>query len=359
MLDFPDLLKRQPKDPWVSIVKVWTPETVEWAMAELIDGRFHLAGMLLDALPAYDAYITGMNTLISSVQNLPWRFESASQDPYDVAIAALATNRLDLLLPKAFVSDLVRDGSMLCASVGRIGWELKHGLGWPTFKRWHPSHLWFDQIARIFMAQTQSGISRVDGEDGWYVFLPQGERGWVNGFIRAIAIPFVASLFSVRDWMRWCEVHGNLLKLARVPRSGSDSARASQFIDDCANVGNESVIECPTGDTPGTSYDCDILAAGNEKSWESFERVLEIMHKRTTQILLGQNLTTEVAGAGSLAAARVHENVKKDLSATIGDGIADFWNAKIGPQWAKYNFRREPPKLTCEPLKPEAANAPT
>jgi len=186
------------------------------------------------------------------------------------------------------------------------------------------------------MAMTQDGPVPITPGDGrWFVHAPHGiYRGWLRGAIRPLALPWLLRNFAMRDWARYSERHGLPMIKAEVPAVANALDKA-RFQDQLANIGQESVVVLPQN-VDGTGFDVTLMEA-HDRSWDSFKGLIDRCDTAITLTLQWQNLTTEVK-EGSLAAARVHSDVKQSAlefdDSTLSQDIYD----QLARPFAEFNF---------------------
>jgi len=249
---------------------------------------------------------------------------------------------------------------MLGIGLAEVLWETSDGSWQPRLKVWHPSFLWWRWDTRSYWLNTQDGQVEIPegGSGKWLVYCPYGYyRGWMDGRVRPLSLPWLVRGWARRDWARYSEVHGIPAKKAIVPPT-ADVDQKSRFTRMLANLGSEPVIECEQGQD-GNRFDYELVEA-KANSWECFSRLLEHADTAIAVTLLGQNLTTEVK-QGSRAAAQVHNSVRRDFlradAATLGRALR---KGLLQP-WARFNFGHEElaprPAWGTEPPEDAAAEA--
>jgi len=195
---------------------------------------------------------------------------------------------------------------------------------------------WYEWYKRLYQITTAEGlVDVVPGGGKWMLLAPEDPyRAWIQGAIRSIAIPWLGRQYAFRDWMRFNEIYGTPIRKATTPSQTPDEDK-DRFFDSIANAGASMVVECPTG-IDGNSYNIELVEA-SATGWETFKNATEDTDKRITLTLLGQNLTTEVQG-GSLAAAKVHGQVRQDYLEADARGLERTLRQQVLRLWAQYNY---------------------
>jgi hypothetical protein len=171
----------------------------------------------------------------------------------------------------------------------------------------------------------------------WIVDEPNGPNSWRKGMIAAAWRPWLGHEWSMRDQARGSEKHGLGIFKAKYPRGQGPEHKAAidRYVNGLITLPSEGVIplEQP-GETkdgqqiPG--FDVDTL----EFNGTGFTAISDTMNANAVALailFLGHNLTTEIKGGGSYAAAGVGEYIRDDIK---GDDTSSEWGC-FGPQLAR------------------------
>lgn len=329
--------------PWtVDVQPAWTVAGVRSALESHEWGTFTDSAKLWSAMGRDDRLVATLNTRIDGVLGASCKLVPHESD--DAAAQRIA-DELDAEWPTIATRDQLR---------ALIGWRLGIGaaLGRLVEKReasrwrycldvWDPQFLSFDDYSKTWTVTTQEGDLTVEpGVDGW-VLWTGGPRGWMDGLVRSLAIPYLVRSFAWRDWARYSERHGMPILIGAVPAVADDGDKA-QFFSDLRDLGAETTITTPQGVGPsGESYDVKLLEA-TANTWEGFERLITACNVSYAVTILGQNLTTEVQG-GSYAAAKVADDVRSDVKRADAEGLYDIGRTQILPLTVAANYGAEAP----------------
>ena len=202
----------------------------------------------------------------------------------------------------------------------------------PEWELWHPSFVRWDQVKRVYIAQTTTGEEVVTpGENGWFLYAPNGGRSWVSGAVRSIGTPWIARQYALRDWARHSELYGLGIRKVKTPIAG-DSAVKKRFASSVRALGQETTVVLE-----GPEYDLDVLFPPATNAAQGFEMLISKCEARFAIRILGQNLTTEASG-GSYAAASVHATVKADIVSFYAETWSEAVNKQIVQPWLDENF---------------------
>lgn len=306
-------------------------------------GDFREVATLVDAMGRDDRISGCLRTLVSGIMGLPFTMEPADGDgatQKQLRIAAAAAVDFEGAINIEARKDVLRWGLMLGVGLAQLApWD-RRGKRWkPVAKVWHPMWIRWDWNYRCYFVQTEDGEVPVDPHSGqWWLYTPYGyERGWMQGLVRCLAIPFLCRVWGTRDYARYSEVHGLPTRVGYVPQSVTPEEK-SQFAHDLADLASETVLLMPTipGAGEAERYDVKMLEAV-ARSEQLFDSFLGRQDTNIAVAVLGQNLTTEVSG-GSFAATEVHKHIRgdiiRDVAASMNRSLREFGTAP----WTDVNF---------------------
>lgn len=335
------------RDLPIAPVSYWdTVPMVRRALDELERGMFRSAAHLADAMLRDDRIAGVMATRLNGLLSQPLDFEPPSGEdaPADeVQVADAVKLAWPKMTTEADLEDLLKWGILLGLGPAELLWQLSADEWVPRLKVWHPSNIYWRWDTRSYWLNTQDGpVELVDpratetGGGKWALFTPYGyERGWMRGAVRALALPWLVRGFARRDWAYFSEVHGQGIKKGLVPITASEEER-TRFIQGLQTMGAAGVIECPTL-PDGTKFDLELVEA-MATTYEGFQQLLVHADTAIAVVVLGQNLTTEIGqGAGSRAAAEVHDEVRVDYQKADNRKFGGTLQNQVIRPYALYN----------------------
>jgi phage gp29-like protein len=121
--------------------------------------------------------------------------------------------------------------------------------------------------------------------------------------------------------------------------ANADPGDRDRFLQQISNLGAEAVMLLPRGMGADwqNGFDVEIEALSGGFKGEIFERLGARADTGITLALLGQNLTSEVQ-EGSLAAARVHGDVRQDYLEADVTTLQEWLTDQVVLPWARFNF---------------------
>lgn len=137
-----------------------------------------------------------------------------------------------------------------------------------------------------------------------------------SGLARCAAWAWMLGCYTLNDWMRFCEVYGQPLRLGRYHPSASDKDRRTLFraVRDIATDAAAILPEGMTIDFEGGN--------GTAAHSDIYSDLLAYLDARISIAVLGQTLTTESGGTGSYALGQVHNLVRQDIERDDGRRLA-------------------------------------
>lgn len=176
----------------------------------------------------------------------------------------------------------------------------------------------------------QSGLIN-PSEQAWIIDEPNGANSWREGLITAAWRPWLGHEWATRDQARASEKHGIGILKAKYPYGkGDEYEKALNRWLAGLRIGAEGTIPCQQRGDGEPSFDVEPF----EFNGSGFQAISDTMNANAVALailLLGHNLTTEIKGGGSYAAAGVGEYIRDDIK---HDDAASEW-AMFGPQLAR------------------------
>jgi len=281
-------------------------------------------------------YLSVLGTRKRAVAQLEITVESASDDKVDVDNADIVRDwlRREELEDELFdILDAIGKGF----SVTEIIWETSAKQWWPALLK-RRDQRWFE----------------FDREDGETLYLraasgPEALRPFKyvqhvskaksgipirGGIARAAAWAYLFKNYDLKDWVTYIEVHGQPLRVGKY-HSAATEADKEVLLRAVANIGSDAAAIIPQNMLIEF-----VEAAKQGGATDLYEKLADWLDRQVSKAVLGQTLTTEVS-SGSLAAAKVHEDVRRDimrsdarqLAATINrDLVRPLIDLNRGPQ---------------------------
>lgn len=311
--------------PSVTTTLEWTVEAVRAALDGHTSGSFAGSAMLCDAMVGDDRIHSALGSRVGALFGLPTLYEGA-----DVEVRDAWRRAWEIGATPEVQAEAARWTHLMGFALVEILWDTDAPRWQPYLKVWHPQYARFDVMTRTYRVATLDGeVECTPGGGRWLVLAPYGERSYMYGAVRALALPWLLRNFAYRDWARYSERHGMPMIKASVPEMASSDDKDA-FVGALRTMGSEAVVRLPEN-LDGSKFDVTLLEA-TANTWQGFLALISKCDTAITLTLQWQNLTTEIK-EGSNAAARVHADVKqtavefddRTLSQAIGQQVARVW----------------------------------
>lgn len=139
------------------------------------------------------------------------------------------------------------------------------------------------------------------------IYTPNNRAGFPLrvSITRAQAYLFIIKHFSLASWVSFAEVYGQPVRVAKFsPEATPDEQSTVQTM--LENMGQDMWAMF------SEAVDIQFLEAARTN--QPFEGLVDWVERKQSILYLGQTLTTEQGGVGSLALGRVHENVRASIT---------------------------------------------
>ena len=148
----------------------------------------------------------------------------------------------------------------------------------------------------------------------------------IRGGLARIAIwVYLFKNYVLKDWMVFAEVYGQPMRLGKYGPGATENDK-SALLRAVANIGTDAAAIIPES----MAIEFVESKGGGQKSHEMYQKFCEYLDKLLTIGVLGQELTTSLPrGAGSRAAAEVHDVVRRDIATDDSRRIAATLNRDL------------------------------
>jgi phage gp29-like protein len=297
--------------PWQTGMKAsWTISQLKSALLQQRQGLLGLSSQLYDSLLEDDELPGTLAKRVNATLEAPFCLQS-----YEGARAKLTKReeKVEALFPELCpdeeLFDMIASYLMMGVGVGTLDWDTSGSVWLPRLRALPTEFLYFDQNVRAwkYQARDQPELTVTPGDGKWVLFT-HGQRGWIWGLLRALALTWLGKQMAFCDWQRYSQKHGLPIFRAKIPIWRDDDEKA-KFVADLGDLISEGVIGLPQDENSSgqtTGYDVDLLEA-TTVSWQGFQASLERADRKMQVTLIGGNLGAEATSKGSnRAAAETH-----------------------------------------------------
>ncbi|MGF3027846.1 DUF935 domain-containing protein [Methylobacterium aquaticum] len=243
------------------------------------------------------------------------------------------------------------DGIAKGYSCVEIIWDYAGGLLRPVSYTWRdPRFFQFDRVSLTELRLAVDG--NLDGEPlppGRFVrHMPRSKMGVPlrRGVARPAAWAFMLQSFSLKDWAAFSEVYGMPLRIGRYPASASpDDIRT--LLRAVRSIASDAAAVIPIG------MELEFARVDGQHGTAVFGGLLGYLDRQVSKIVVGQTMTADEGG--SLAQARVHNEVRLDILRADGRQIGNTVSRDLIEWFVSFNFGPQAvyPRVTFPVSEPE------
>ena len=337
-------------EPDLETVKAWDFDRYKDAVTRASRGDLREAGRLCEAL-FRDGRVSACLNALAGVLGLPLSFESGDGEDVekDEVIEALNGQHGDWwkMLPEDELGRVLKWGMLFGIGLAQKIWYFddERGRWLMRFEVWSPK--WLKYEKGIWKLETKEGTIEITPGDGqWFMFTPYGGTApWDQAPWQEIALWWLFKFNARTNWDNYSNRQGGGLNVFTTAEK-TTKANRKKIVTEFKNMGKNRVLAMPNG----WSFD---IVEGEARTYDSFERQLIFANTSISIALLGQNLTTEVR-SGSLASARVHENVEARIIRTVSNQLGTETHEQVLTWYVALNWASQPvPWATWDTTPPE------
>lgn len=320
----------------------WMPNTVRTALQDLVVGLFDRPTQLQDAVAADSRVQSAMRSRSGGLlgRNIRFKLPERYENDADAKKCLRIWERhWPQMHAEPALLDLLETANSVGQAYSQILWDTSKKIWKPYLLPFSGRYSYYHWVLRAHVAVTLDGqVAITPGDAHWVLHAPYGSyRGWMRGALRAVAMWWLARNYALRDWAAFSEKHGFPTLLADTP-FGADPNDISNYQAQLGTIGQNSVLQIPgsVDIQKYGKYDLRYLEASAD-DWQTFKSLIEQCNDEITLALLGQNLTSQVK-EGSLAAARVHADVRQAILEADARALAKTIYVQILRPFAALNF---------------------
>lgn len=296
-----------------------TPSRLSAILREADEGSLASALQLFEEMEEKDAHLYCVaNTRRLALTGLPWDVAPANAGPGTMRGMASEAARYCRTILDALDSfeETLQHLSLATGrnlAVAEIVWDSVDGSLRPVevvpvdFAR-----LTFDELDRIRILTVDApreGIAPPPHK--FIVHTPHNVSGHPQrgGLMRVTAMAYLAKNLSLKDWMIFSEIFGMPVRIARYePAATAEEKR--EILHMLESLGSNAV------GLFSRAVELQIVDANRGATGAPYERLIEFLNREMSKAWLGQTLTTDITGqSGSVAATRVHDEVRREILA--------------------------------------------
>ena len=295
-----------------------TPRRLAAILKEADAGSLSTPMQLFEEMEEKDPHLYAVaNSRRLGLTGLPWEIISAAEldDRADRVLAeeAAAHTREVLQRLEGFEESLQH----LSLAIGRnlavaeIVWEAVAGELRPVelvpvdFTR-----LVFDEWNRLrILTEEEPRAGIAPPPHKFIVHAPHSTTGHPQrgGLLRVTALVYLAKNLALKDWMIFAEIFGMPVRIARYEPSATEEEKR-ELLRMLETLGSHA-----TG-IFSRAVELQFIESRRGSGGSPYQGLIEFLNREMSKAWLGQTLTTDITGqSGSIAAARVHADVRRDI----------------------------------------------
>lgn len=324
--------------PWSTSIKpTWTISQVRAALYSHRTGDLQAISQLFDSLLEDDELPGTLDKRIQSTLRSEFSLkidEDRELSEDEKALQALFPE----IAPDDELWDIIASYLLIGAGVGTIDWDTTQVPWVPTVRALPTEYLRYDEHRRLWEYEAREGTQVVTPGDGKWILFTAGQRGFIRGLIRGLAVLWLGKQMTLGDWQRYCQKHGLPIIKASVPLFSHEDEKEG-FLDDLSAIQSEGVIGLPK-DAEGNGYDVELLEA-TDQSWMGFKENVARADRKIQCMLLGSNIGSEQTAAtgGSRSAAETSvKGVDRDKGRADSKAIGQMLKEQLVRPYVNLNL---------------------
>ncbi len=297
-------------------------------------GNFMVSSLLWDEMLADARISNALESRISMASDL-WVPQNIEVIPSGSSADAIQVGNwwsanICNVIDNATFSSIIEDRFGMGAAIFQIVYPIdnfwKRG---PYLQRWHQNTCWYHVTERNFRTTTLDGGSEIiDPENGkWAVFADnvnaenQFYRCWMRAGVKRLANLWLAKQFALRDWSKYSEVYGNLIKKAMAPVNATEQAKQA-WLDSIQKLSTGGVLSTMSDGRGNKMWDMELLAPPTGTS-DVMKALADYADTNIDTAILGQSSTTALSGGAYNAIETLYSGMalgkaRRDITATNG-----------------------------------------
>lgn len=254
-----------------------------------------------------------LQTRKNAVTGLDWEVLPFDGDDYDKEISDFVESELKSLENFEDVQMDLLDAIGKGFAVSEIIWGYADGKTTiQDIVSRHQKRFFWDSIDDTFKVITRdcpSGIALPDNKFIVHRYKARSGHPARAGVLRVVAWMYLFKNYDVKDWVSFCEVYGQPLRLGKYAPGASDADKDA-LTRALVQIGTDAAGIIPDG----TSI--DFVTNSKADSTDLYDRLARYCDEQISKAVLGQTLTSD-SGGGSFAQSKTHDEVRHDL--TVAD----------------------------------------
>src|SRR5687767_6495598 len=226
--------------PWqTSIRPTWTISGIRTALLAHRSGQMAMAAQLFDSMLEDDEFPGDLQKRVNALL----RSEFSMKIDEDRKLNRREQQTQDMfpeMAPDGELFDLIASWLVLGVGVGTIDWDTSGPVWVPKVRALPAEFLRHEEFERKWYYDAREGTKEVTPGDGKWILLTTGQRGWIWGLIRGLAVLWLSKQLTYGDWQRYCQKHGLPIIKAKIPIFRDDKEKDA-FVEALSTIQSEGV----------------------------------------------------------------------------------------------------------------------
>lgn len=330
----------------------WGKDAIQNAIMQHDQGYFFSSELLYHAMRREPRIYAALRTRVEAHRSRKFKIKVPDGSPEIVRLCAKSLeSQFDTILSKQNMSEILSRMIMFgfCIARHQLVYDETAQQLMPQIVPWSHSYCYYEFSGKKFHVSSDNlGDISVNG-DPWIVFSTGGERPWLNGAMRALAMPFGLLNLGFDGWANYNDDESRAYKHLSVPVLKREQTETDSLY--------QHVAMSRAGDTIITAADTTfdfVSPKGRAGAYKTYEDLARMQYDTISIVLLGNNLVQEVKG-GSYAAATAANGLAREIIESDTENIELPINQDTLRLWTDLNFTPQVHNVeTMQPFKPIA-----
>lgn len=314
-------------------MRLWTYDSIRVAINDCLRGDMSLPTALMRSMMCDSSFVAAINKRVSGLlkSELTLIGDTPSPTSRDIVVKESITRYIFQILNESELEKIYRSWLNLGVGIGQLITQNIGGLWVPKLMYLSPEWLRWDSYKECWMYATQDGERVVEPGDGQWFLLESWTPGETSGFIPQLGEVWAHKRYALRSWVDWVDNSGYPITKATFP-AGSDPQVNEDFISDVATSREAKTIGCPEG------FDVELLGESAPGGYQGAKEIVEYVDRKYLVSILGGNLSSEITGGGSYAAAVTHSGIEMGIARRDSQFLSTVIRDQVLNPAVQWNF---------------------
>lgn len=312
-----------------------TPEKLSRIFRAADDGDVLSQMELFEEMEEKDPHLfSQLQTRKNAVTGLDFEISACSDSEVDKAVANFVEETLNGIegFNEALFDLLDAIGKGI--SISEILWGYKGDkVIVRNLKCCHQKRLLWDHedTLRIRTKDNPAGIRILENKFIIHKYKARSGHAARAGVLRVVSWMYLFKNYTVKDWVRFCELFGMPLRIGKYNPGASEEEKMA-LMQALVQLGTDAAGILPEG----TSIEFN--ESQKTTSINLYETLARYCDEQISKAVLGQTLTSDSGSSGSFAQSKTHNEVRHDLTSADCKALASTLKRDLIKPLVRYNF---------------------